>query len=107
MKETRTINNVVFEVKHVGDEIWKTATQVIKRVRPLDECYSKPSMRKQHIYREWVEWAYATEDIYTFDVDTYNTYNTNIFTLSGVIEYINGSVEVVHITPTRHILYTV
>lgn len=104
MKETRTINNVVFEVKHVGVDIWKTATQVIRRVKPLDECYNKPSMRKQNIYREWIEWAYATEDIYTFDVDTFNS---NIFTLSGVIEYSNGLVEVVHITPTRHILYTV
>ena len=104
MKEHKQINGVVFEVKHVGDELWKTASQVVKRVKTLDDCYNRPSQIKKDIYDMWMEWSQAVTDLYTFDVDTYNT---NVFTLSGVLEYSHGMVEVIHITPTRHILYTV
>lgn len=103
MKEHKQINGVVFEVKHVGDELWKTAAQVVKRVKSLDDCYDRPSQAKQDIYDMWVRWSQAVTDLYTFDVDTYNT---NVFTLSGVLEYSHGMVEVIHITPTKHILYT-
>ena len=104
MKEHKTIQGVDFEVKHLSpDDLHKLACSVVSRVKSLDDCYKRPSYSKQYIYNMWMEWSNNVVDMYTFDIDTYNTH---IFTLSGVIEYSFGMVEIIHITPTRHILYT-
>lgn len=104
-KETRTINQVDFTVKHISaDELYKMGEYVIRNTKSLDDCYKRPSVYKECVYKGWKLWASDVDNIYTFDVDTYNT---NIFTLSGVIEYSFGKIEVIHITPTKKILYTV
>ena len=104
MKEQRTINGVVFDVKHISpEELHKMACYTVNKVKSLDDCYQRPSRTKQDIYDTWLRWSNAVTDLYTFDVDTYNT---NVFTLSGVLEYAFGMIEVIHITPTKHILYT-
>lgn len=105
MKEQKQINGVVFDIKHITpDELHKLASYTISNVKSLDDCYKRPSYAKQYIYNMWLEWSQAVTDLYTFDVDTYNS---NVFTLSGVLEYSYGMVEVIHVTPTKHILYTV
>ena len=104
MKEQRTINEVTFTVKHISpDELHKMACYTVSKVKSLDDCYDRPSQTKKDIYNYWMRWSQSVTDLYTFDVDTYNT---SVFTLSGVIEYTHGMVEVIHITPTKHILYT-
>ena len=103
-KERVIINQVEFTVKHISsDDLYKMAQHVIRNSKSLDDCYKKPSVIKESIYREWKAWSMDVKNLYTFDVDTYNT---NVFTLSGVLEYSFGMVEVIHITPTKHILYT-
>lgn len=105
MKEQKIINGAVFDVKHISpEELHQKARYTVNKVKSLDECYKVPSIRKQHIYDMWIRWSNAVTDLYTFDVDTYNTM---MFTLSGVLEYSFGMVEVIHITPTKNILYTV
>ena len=103
MRETKSINGVTFQVYHVEGNIEQMASDVIRRSKRLHDCYDRPSARKLIIYNEWMKWGRGVENLYTFDIDTYNT---NIFTLSGVIEN-DDSIEVIHITPTKHILYTV
>lgn len=105
MKEQKIINDKVFDVKHISsDELYKMAQYIIQNVKSLDDCYKTPSIRKQQIYDSWMKWSDLVTGLYTFDVDTYNI---NVFTLSGVIEYSFGMIEVIHITPTKNILYTV
>ncbi len=103
MKEHKTINGVVFEVHHIQGSVDCMADNVIRHSKRLHDCYSRPSQTKIAIYNDWMSWARGVENLYTFDVDTYNS---NIFTLSGVIES-DKNIEVIHITPTKHILYTV
>lgn len=104
MKEQKQINGVVFEVKHITpSELHQMACYTVSKVKALDDCYERPSQTKKDIYDMWIRWSQSVTDLYTFDVDTYNT---NVFTLSGVLEYSHGMVEVIHITPTKHILYT-
>lgn len=105
MKEQKMIHGVVFDVKHVTpNELHQMAQRIISNVKTLDECYQRPSIIKRAIYNTWFDWFESLVDMYSFGIDTYNT---NVFTLSGVLEYSFGMVEVIHITPTKHILYTV
>lgn len=105
MKEQKVINGVVFDVKHIApNELHQKAQYTISHVKLLDECYQRPSITKRAIYNTWFNWFESVEYMYSFGVDTYNT---NVFTLSGVLEYSHGMIEVIHITPTKHILYTV
>ena len=64
--------------------------------RTLKDCYGKPSSRKIAIFNSWFEWA-VNNDVKCFGI---SSYNTNIFTLNGIIEY-NGDKYYMYITPTR------
>lgn len=104
MKEQKQINGVMFDVKHITpDALHKMACYTISHVKSLDDCYNNPSGTKRVIYSGWINWSLDVKYLSCFDVDTYNT---NMFTLSGVLEYSQGMVEVIHITPTKNILYT-
>lgn len=66
----------------------------------LYDCYERPSVRKQEIYKYWEEFASSVDAEY-FSI---STYNANIFTLDMIFTY-DGVRYYAHITPTHNDLY--
>ena len=67
--------------------------------RTLQDCYKKPSVKKQKIYNDWKKWA-EENDVMSFGVSGYNSY---VFSLNGIIVY-EMIKYYIYITPTRNTL---
>lgn len=101
MKQYIKLNNEVFEVKKVKGELYSS-----KEVRRLDDCYSKPSIIKQHIYNDWLKWYKVTnmnEPFYNLRHFTINSYNSMMFTLAIDLydRTTNNFIGKLYITKTR------
>ena len=104
MKQYTKINELTFEVKKVSQEtIDNMASQVIREYKLLHDCYARCSQVKEAIYNNWMEWASEVDGLYSFGI---MSYNTNIFTLGGVIEDAKGNrTDVIRITPSYNYVY--
>lgn len=71
--------------------------------RTLDECYAKPSHMKELIYHEWANWFKTFRDC-NFGV---RSYNSNIFTLTGIILTDDFTPYLVTIYPTHQEVYPI
>lgn len=95
MKDTIILHNEIFTV--------------MKPIKPQDfygrtllSCYEKPSIYKQGIYNEWVEWSKHL-NIKNFGISSYNGF---IFTLGGIIhDYFRDIHGFIYITKTRQEFY--
>lgn len=77
---------------------------IAHRTKRLTECYAKPSIAKVEIYNNWQKWFFELSNAFYFGIDTYNS---NIFTLTFIIEDVElfgnpVSDYVVHITPCHN-----
>ena len=106
MKNIIIIDGVAFKV--VRSKKYPCTYERYMRVLPqavaLDDCYNRPSSRKQTIFKNWWLWAKRNSDIVkSFSVASYNS---NIFTLHGCA-VIDGQEYVYYITPSKHEIYPV
>ena len=98
MKQYITINYERFELKKAT-----VKGRPIYHALDIFDAYERPSYRKQCIFREWKKWAYDSE-VYNFGI---NSYNTNIFTLTGQWDSDDGTEYYLYITPTKQEAYII
>lgn len=97
------INGVDFEIRpYKGSAKHERILDIIRTSKTLDECYGRPSTRKQAIYDKWIEWVSNVNNIYGFGI---HSYNTNIFTLQGYIIFKDEIYGIIDITPTHNYIY--
>lgn len=105
MKQFIELNNETFEVKKVKGKLYPL------RLRTLTDCYAKPSVWKQSIYEEWVNWLIELNDNSTdmhFNPMTVISYNTMMFTLGcDVYNNENKLIGQIYITKTRQEFWAV
>lgn len=99
-KKFKSVNGVTFELKELNHDV--DLEQIILSSKMLDECYNRPSYRKQAIFDSWWNWYSECDNIHGFGI---RSYNTNIFTLQGYIEFNDYSYGVIDITPTHNYIY--
>ena len=106
-KEKVLLNGVEFEVKHVGkDNFYEMMLETLADVKPLEECYKRPSYAKQYIYNMWCEWFNSLDNGYRLYFYGVNSFNTHMFTLKCTIESLVDSADaVLYITKTKHVMY--
>lgn len=99
MKKTIELNNEIFDVRKVKGKLRPFVS------RSLTDCYKKPSVLKQTIYGNWVNWLIELNDTATdmhFGPVSVLSYNTSVFTL-GCDVYNNNRqlIGQIYISPTR------
>lgn len=72
----------------------------------LEDCYNKPSYRKQAIYEDWENWYYQFDYEDRLGAFTVYSYNTTMFTLTMAIRY-NGKEYHLYITPSHNYIYEI
>lgn len=68
--------------------------------RSLYDVYKKPSASKVAIYNDWINWFNCCSEN-TNDFITVDSYNTNFFTLSGVVT-INDETYIIKVTASHN-----
>lgn len=98
MTKYTTINAVKFETyesKYTKGYIkWHELIQP----KRLEDCYDKPSKYKEGIYYKWLEWFDQTENVYSFGVISYNTFQ---FTLGGILFDLETGEDIGYIQITK------
>lgn len=106
MKRYIELNNEYFVLKQA-----KGILHPNKQVRLLSDCYAKPSLVKQAIFDNWVEWVKQVNidnEKYILKHLTIESYNCMIFTLSiDVYNLTSQLVGKLYITKTRHEFWTI
>ena len=107
--KTLEINGVTFELTREGDLVdlhKRYLDMLLSDTRLLSDCYTKPSDRKQAIYKSWVKWFRDTKQKGLF-TEFHNagvcSYTCMMFTLHGCFEY-NGICYIYYITPSHNYL---
>lgn len=98
MKHYITINNERFELKKS-----KFGGRPIYHALDIFEAYERPSYIKERIFNEWKKWAYDSEVDY-FGI---NSYNCNMFTLTGQWTDNDGVDYYLYITKTKQEAYII
>lgn len=94
---TKEINGVTFEFNAVDKVSARTLTR-----RDIWDCYTRPSQRKENIYRGWADW-FITLNSFDFTV---SSYNCNFFTMEGY--FVDNGIEYyAKITASHNYLYMV
>ena len=103
MKKEVIINGRVFALKKAKGELHpKFAT------RDLRECYKNPSIAKQSIYDNWLEWYLEEDNNFILKHFSVNSYNTQMFTLRcDVYNMENEFIGQIYISKTRQEFWTI
>lgn len=76
-------------------------------MRDLRECYKKPSIAKQSIYEDWLEWYMKEDNNFILKHFSVNSYNVNMFTLRcDVYSMCNEFLGHIYISKTRQEFWT-
>ena len=75
-------------------------TPRINTRRTLHDVYKKPSTLKVAIYNDWINWFNCCSENAN-DFITVESYNTNFFTLSGVVT-INDGTYIIKVTASHN-----
>lgn len=78
-KDILIINGQKFEVIYPKSVDKESRRFPIGR-KTLFDCYEKPSITKQDIYYEWMQWARETDGVIYMTISSYNIYQ---FTLTA------------------------
>lgn len=105
MKKTIELNNEIFNVRKAKGNLKPFVR------RELNDCYKKPSVFKQSIYSDWVDWLIELNNSATdmrFGPMSVLTYNVNVFTLGcDVYNKSNQLIGQIYISPTRQEFWTI
>ena len=103
MKQYIELNNRKFEVKKSKIELRPNFV-----IRDLYECYKKPSIAKQSIYDDWLEWYKEENNNFILKHFSVNSYNVNMFTLiCDVYSMNNEFLGRIYISKTRQEFWTI
>ena len=74
-----------------------------RRAWMVEDCYGRCSDIKKAIWHDWLKWAHDLEKQEGISEVTLwvSSYNSNVFTIGGEIEYEDGSTQHIYITKTR------
>lgn len=97
--ESIILNGKSFELDHkIAGAIFVTMT-----IRGVDDCYGRPSDTKRRIWSDWADWFMSHDGICTV-----HSYNSNFFTISGIVTDIETSKRYeCYITPAHNYCYEV
>lgn len=106
-KKYLTVNGVEFELKQRNltkcKEVEYYIDSIVSSSRMLDDCYERPSQRKQAIFDSWWSWYKECDNVFGFGI---RSYNTNIFTLQGYICLDSAwNIGIIDITPTHNYIW--
>lgn len=102
MKEV-IINNRAFVVKKAKGELHPNFA-----THHLYDCYAKPSVTKQSIYKDWHEWYLKEDNNFILKNFSVNSYNVQMFTLRcDVYNMKNEFIGQIYITKTRQEFWTI
>ena len=102
MKKEVIINDRAFTLKKAKVELRPNFI-----TRNLYECYEKPSITKQSIYNDWLDWYMEEDNNFILKHFSVNSYNVNMFTLRcDVYGMDNKFLGCIYISKTRNEFWT-
>lgn len=102
MKREVIINGRTFTFKKAKEELHPNFI-----THDLCECYKKPSITKQAIYDDWLEWYMKEDNNFILKHFSVNSYNVKMFTLRcDVYGMDNKFLGHIYISKTRNKFWT-
>lgn len=103
MKKEVIINGRTFTLKKAKGEL-----RPIFITRDLFECYKKPSIAKQSIYEDWLDWYMKEDSNFILKHFSVDSYNCQMFTLRCDVYGMNNEfLGHIYITKTRQEFWTI
>lgn len=95
-----TINEIKFELKKSINHVPHYT------IRNLSDCYNKPSIYKERIYEQWLDFYNTLPYEQQFYYPSIRSFNCNIFTLEMIVIY-NNKLHYLVITPSHNYAYPI